>query len=73
VSVGLALAVATRYGLGAPSVIVGFLVGAPGLYLGWVAIRDTEDAAAVPDLGRAADDLAVAWADSGMRMRGSGG
>jgi hypothetical protein len=60
VSVGLALVVAARYGLGASAVIVGFLVGVPGLYLGWAAIRGTEDAAAALDLGRAADDLASA-------------
>jgi hypothetical protein len=69
---GAALALAARYHQDVVAVAVGILVGLPALYLAWVAVRGIEDVAAVPDLGRAADDLALAvgrqWeAEAGIR------
>src|SRR5215472_4773002 len=58
VSSAAALALAARFHQDAVAVAVGILVGLPALYLAWAAFRGTE--AAAPDLGRTADDLALA-------------
>ena len=63
VSTAVALTLTLYYHLGVPGLVVTFLLGLPGLYLGWVALRQPPDRS----LAQVADELAARlrsqWAD----------